>query len=575
MAERTGDLREQISAALDGEAAMPTELDAEDEAFLAAITRLRSKLRVEQAVEPPDVTAPVLARVRPAEVPRAPVRRSLPLVAAAVFVVAALTTAVAVRPGGLLGPTPAVADVGVEVVRAQGEMAALDATVTLVERGAHPDIPERTYAGSLRYRAPEQLWFHLEDRTPLPDGFPANDVDLVVDDGVGWSSGLRNCPVGVQPSCLGRPVTRVVSGLAPFAADWVAPLDLVVPVHGFLPGGEVTAAEVGDAVVVEATVARLRRTIDGLTGAGALRAVHPTDIVRLELDAETFSIRRLTVSAGASRARTSWAAGNGYADEPGARILDLTVTERSLPDSPFPAPPVAGGADAGFVDRGDVGGPEPSWLPPGFSSHRDGAHPAGTVTRSWTDGRAWIRLDVTAEGGRDQLLGDLGPLVRRISVGDGVGYTDPNGSTVSIHTGDLDLSVTGSVPLDVLVEVAASLPVEGTPVPSGWPQGDGVDTVPTGALRPEGPLVARYDGVDLLVAVPGPGQTSAVLRQRLGATLGPPGKADVVEVEVRGVPGRYEPRTQTIRWVEDGWQRELRSPGLDLDGLVAAAEGLG
>ena len=48
----------------------------------------------------------------------------------------------------------------------------------------------------------------------------------------------------------------------------------------------------------------------------------------------------------------------------------------------------------------------------------------------------------------------------------------------------------------------------------------------------------------------------------------------MVGVEVRGTSGRYEPRTQVIRWVEDGWVRELRSPGLDLGALLAVAAAL-
>ena len=175
---------------------------------------------------------------------------------------------------------------------------------------------------------------------------------------------------------------------------------------------------------------------------------------------------------------------------------------------------------------------------------------------------------------RSQLLGDLGPLVRRLPVGDGVGYADPAGSVVSLHAGAIDLAVTGSVPLDVLVRVAASVSVVGETVPADWPQGDVLDSLPSGALRPDGALTARYEGSDLLVAVPGPGQTSAVLRQRPGTSLGAPAKADVFEVRVRGVSGRYEPRTQTIRWVEDGWVRELRSAGLALNELIAIADAL-
>jgi hypothetical protein len=579
VADRDRDLDQlrRISEALDGDGSLPDELDADGQAFLEMATRLRSMVRVEEAAVPPDVTGAVLARVR--QRPSTPSRQQRPLVVAAavVFVVAAVAAALAVRPGGPLGPEPALADVGEEVLHAQQDVLALDARLRLVERGAHPDIPERRYEGTLRYQAPERLWLHLEDRTSLPEGFPANDLDLVVHDGTAWSGGLRGCPVGEQPACLGAPQDRVVSGLAPFAADWVAPLDLVIPAAAFLPGADVASSEVDGAVVIETTVARLQRTIDGLRAAGALRAVHPTDTVRLELDRDTFTIQRLTVTAGQSRARAAWAASNGYGEAAGTDVLDLTVTEQSLPGSPFPDAPAEAGTDAGFDDVPTISGPQPTWLPAGYSAHRSGVQtgsgPTATI-RSWTDGRAWIRLAVTDERTGDQLLGDLGPLVRRLSVGPGVGYTDPTGSVVSLHTAGLDLVVTGSVPLDVLVRVAASLPVTGEQVPATWPQGESLDALPSGALRPDGPLVARYDGADLLVAVPGPGQTSAVLRQRPGTILRSPGKADVVEVQVRGVAGRYEPRTQVIRWVEDGWIRELRSDGLDLDGLLTIADAL-
>jgi len=567
----------RISEALDGEGSLPEPLDPDGEAFLSAATRLRSRLRVEEASVPPDVTGAVLAHIRSRSSAHQRSRRSLALAAAAVFVVAAVGAALAVRPDGPLGPDPVLADVGERILLAQRNVLSLDATLTLVERGGHPDVPVRRYEGTLRYQAPERVWLHLEDRTSLPAGFPPNDLDLVVRDGVAWSSGLRGCPVGDQPSCLGSAQVRVVSGLSPFAADWVAPLDLVIPVAAFLPGTDVAATEAGESVVIETTVARLQRTIDGLRGAGALRAVHPTDAVRLELDRDTFTIQRLTVTAGDSSARSVWASSNGYAEAAGTDVLDLRVEEGSLPASPFPDAPGRAGTDAGFDDRADLSGPQPSWLPTGYSAHRSGVQ-AGTgpmtTVRSWTDGRAWIRLDVTDERDGDQLFGGLGPLVRRLAVGGGVGYTDPSGSILSLHTSERDLTVTGSVPLAVLVRVAASLPVIGDQVPSGWPQGDVLDSLPSGALRPDGTLIARYEGSDLLVVVPGPGQTSAVLRQRPGTSLGSAAKADVVEVRVRGFTGRYEPRTQVIRWVEGGWVRELRSEGLGLGDLLAIADAL-
>ncbi len=577
MADRDLDQRHRISAALDGDGPMPDALGADDAAFLAGAERLRSRFRVEEAVTPPDVTDAVLEQIgrAPHAAPRRP-DRSLGLVAAAVFAVAALVTGLLVRSGGPLGPQPALADVGDDVLQAQTEVAALEATLTLVERGAHPDRPDRRYEGTLRYEAPERLWLELDETSAAPDDWPANDVGLVIDEQTAWSTGLHSCPVGQQPACLGEPGTRLVTGAAPFAPDHVAPLDLVIPAGAFLPSAEVSTREGDGSVVVDATVARFEQAIDGLRAAGALRAVHPTDRVRLVLDRETFTIQRLTVFAGDTPSRSTWAATNGYTEAPGTAILDLRVAVTDLPVTPFPAPPAAVERQAGFDDRAAVDAPTPDYLPPGYAPHRDGrltTSGADRSVRSWSNGRAWIRLDAATDPTGDALLGGVGPIARQIRVGDGIGYTDPAGRIVSLHTDELDLTLTGSVPLDTLVRVAASLPLRGEALPDSWPQGDGLDALPDGALRADGPLIARYDGADLVVAVPGPGATSAVLRQRPGSRLDPP-LPDMVEAPVRGVTGRYDPGASVLTWVEDGWVRSLRSTGLDLAALQALADRL-
>ena len=554
---------------------MPEHLDAEGEAFLEAARRLRSQARVEEAATPPDVTDAVLARVRPRSSAEPRSRRSLGLVAAAVFAIAALATGFLVRTGGPLGPGPALADVGDDVLEAQADVRSLDAEITLVERAAHPDVPERRYAGRLRYDAPERLWLHLEERTAPPAGWPSNDIDLVVDEQLAWSSGLRACPVGQQPGCL-RADTRIVTGAVPFAADHVAPLDLVVPAGAFLPSAEVASSETGAVIVLETTVARLQQAIDGLRAGGALRSVHPTDRVRLELDEAAFTIRRLTVYSGGAPSRVTWAATNGYHESAGIPILDLRVQAGRLPSSPTPDPPAGPARSAGFDDRRAVGAPLPAYLPPGWSPHRSGVIETtgpSLETRSWSNGRAWIRLDATADPTGGRLLGEIGALARPIEVGDGIGYTDPGGRVVSLHTGDLEVTLTGSVPLDTLLRVAASLPLRGEPLPPGWAQANALDDLPQGALRPDGPLLARYDGADLVLAVPGPGATSAVLLQRPGTRPAPP-SPEVVAASVRGLEGRYDPVTGSLDWVEDGWLRRLGSDGLDLDALLALAEGL-
>lgn len=577
MAERDLDQLRRVSEALDDEGPMPDHLDAEGEAFLATASRLRSLLRVEEAIVPPDVTDAVLEQIRASRSATGRRRqRPLLLVAAAVFVVAALATGLLVRSGGPLGPEPVLADVGDDVLEAQADVFALDAELTLVEHGAHPDLPVRRYAGTLRYQAPERLWLHLEEQTARPASWPANDVELVVDERLAWSTGLRDCPVGQQSGCLRSPETRLVTEVAPFAADHVAPLDLVIPAGAFLPSADLSTTEVDGAIVLETTVARLQQTIDGLRAGGALRSVHPTDRVRLELNRDTFTIRHLTVFAGGAPSRTTWAATNGYTEAAGTEILDLSVRVTALPDSPFPDPPTAAARPAGFDDRDTIDAPAPAYLPPDYSAHRSGvlatSGPDLTI-RSWSNGRAWIRLDTTTDPTGETLLGGIGPIARQVRVGDGVGYTDPAGRIVSLHTDTLDLALTGSVPLDTLVRVAASLLLRGEALPDSWPQGNVLDELPDGALGPDGPLIARYDGTDLVVAVPGPGATSAVLNQRPGTRLDPP-TAEVVTAPVRGVTGRYDPRAGVLSWVEDGWVRDLRSDGLDLAALQRLAEHL-
>jgi hypothetical protein len=571
MAERDLEQLQRISEALDGHGAMPDDLDADGRAFLEAARRLRSQVRLEEATPPPDVTQAVLHRIRAnPSIDRA--RRPLALVAAGVFVVAAVSAALLMRQGGPLAPEAVLADVGEEVLEAQTAILELDATVTVVERGAHPDLPLRRYRGSLRYQAPERLWLHLEEQTAPPAGWPTNDVDLVVDEQVAWSAGLRACPVGEQPGCL-RADTRIVTGASPFSADHVAPLDLVVPAGAFLPTAAVAVREAADAVVLETTVARVQAAVDGLRAGGALRAVHPTDRVRLELDDDSFTIRRLTVFAGAAPSRATWAATNGYSEAAGEELLDLRVEVGELTDSASPALPAAPGRTAGFDDGADVEGPRPEYLPPGYSPHRDGVLVTSGPdldVRTWTNGRAWIRLDVTRDPTGDMLLGGIGPIARAIEVGDGVGYTDPAGRVVSLHTEGLEITLTGSVPLATLVQVAASLPTRGVPLPPGWAQSDALDELPEGALHLPGPVTARYDGDDLVVALPGPGATSALLRQRPGAQMPPPAP-DAVAAIVRGIEGRYDPATGRLEWIEDGWVRAVQSDGLDLEALQILA----
>ncbi|HUG83178.1 MAG TPA: hypothetical protein VMM13_01370 [Euzebya sp.] len=620
-----------ISAALDGEGQMPDVADPEalDDAaavFHATAVRLRQAVRLQEAEVPPDLTAEVMAEVAGSR-PRGGwatragrgtsgrlvstargtrsgagssppfTRRQVGLVAGVAFLTTAVVTALALAPGWRGGEGLAAADVGEQLLAAQRSVTALDAAVVLVEQGVHPTLPVRRYEGTLRYRAPEQLWLSLQDVSALPRGWPANDIDLVIEDGRLVSTGLRDCPVADQPACLDGPTTRTVVGLPPFAADVQAPLDLIVPVGGFLPldgrDGS-TALSVGNAVAtatappgqvaVEVTVAQVQPLLDALTGTGALRHVHPSDEVSLRLDAEGLGLRGLSVRAAHGDGRATWAAANGYRDRPGDPLLDLRLTPTATILPRPPAGPGTPDVDAGFVDDAAAAPVRPHDLPAGFAAHRTGHLRAGgplTQVAAYSDGRAWLRVDATASWDAAMLFGDLGPLVRAVDVGEGTGYTTPEGDAVALRGDGWDVVVTGSLPLAVLLDTAASLragdtPLVGRPLPPEWAQAQLLTQLPRGALAPDGPLTARQerDG-RIVVAVPGAGGSGARLVQQPTDVPPPPVKGDVVEVVVRGVPGRWSAPLGLLTWVEDGWGFELTSEGLDLDGLLAVAEALG
>jgi hypothetical protein len=589
-----------VSAALDDEAPWPDALSPQGTAFRADSLRLRSALRLELAESPPDVLAEVQARIARGDGARrdgagddgtgdGPThdgvtvgpRRRAPRGAWAWSAAAAFAAGVLVAALVLGGRSPgrvdvAGADVVDDVVRAQRAVDRLVADVTIVEHGVGPDGRVRRSTGTLVYEAPERLWLQLHDADGAPRGWPTNDVEVVVDDDVAWRRGLLDCPVDLQPGCLVGPVTQVITGRAPFSAGSPAPLDLVVPVGGLVPrAGDVDATVVGDDVVVRTDVAHLRGLVDGLLGTGAFRAVHPTDAVRLVLAADRLTVRSLTITASADAARQRWALSEGYADAAGDLLVEVALTERDDPVPAFPAPPADDGVDGGFVDApaAAVDSPVPTWLPAGFTEHRAGTQD-GVGERTWSDGRAWISVRATRSWSGGRLFGDVDTLVRGVAVGDGVGYVDAGGDHVAVHADGLDVEVAGSASTADLLAVAASLPVDGVAMPAGWAQAATVDRLPAGALRPPGELIARVDGGTVTVAIPGPGDAAAVLVQEPGTRLDPPADPDVAAVTVRGVTGRYAPSRGTLSWVEDGWRRELRSVGLDLAGLLAAAEAL-
>jgi hypothetical protein len=569
---------------------------AQCQSFRRHLETVRHELRFEVVREVPDLTGRVLAAARAPSPPTSWRPRLVPAVAAAV--VGALVGASIVsgtRPGD--PPTPVAAAIPERVARAQVRLESLSASVRIIERGWHPRVPERTFAGELVYRAPESVSLRLQDHTKYPTGpWKPNDTAFVVDGGRLWTSGPAGCPVEAQPECTPTQArVQVIGGREPFAPDAPAPLDLVLPAGAFAVGRTAPVVP-GDASVdgrpavrVLATVAQVDPLLAGLRRAGNWRELHPSDPVELWLDRDALVPLRAVVRAGSGRERQRWAAVRGYRDDGGAVLLEFelrgVVLNQSVGDSAFPAPPAAPVVrDLGFRE-GPVAGPSPARVPAGLQPHvsgvigASGAHPV--TVRSWSDGRAWLTMRSTTAWMGGRLFGDLGDVVRQVRDPNGVLYLSEAGDAVALHGDGVDLVVSGTVGVVELLATARSTGVRGLPVPEGWAEAPG--SISDAAARLPGllvphsagfapPAVRVTDAVTMFVA--GPGARGFVLVQTPGDRLAPPFDADVVAVRVRGHAGRYTADRGQLEWVEGGRVIELRSTTLPLGELLAVARAL-
>jgi len=593
------DARRQVSERLDGLA--PAGLDEhlagcdDCRAFLASAGDLRRTLRFEAVGAVPDVATAVRARLEaPAGRGRRGRRGRSILAVAAAALVAGVLIGVNLVGVGDDGPRPLAAQpLPVRVATAQGRVDGLQADLRLVERGWNPAVPERRYVGSLDYRAPESLALSWRDTTSYPSGaWRPNDVDLRTD-GESWvATGVPDCPSEAQPDCSSAPREQTVRGRPPFADDAPVPLDLVVPVRSF-PDQD-TAEVVGEGTVagrptveVTVTAAQGAPLIEGLAPAGNLRAVHPTDEVELSLDAEDMVPLRIRIRASSDPGRRAWAAQRGYADQPGLVILEMEVTDlRLTPPAPDRFAPPAGtvAGDAGFRP-GPTGLDIVPAVPEGFTLGRVGRidGPTPTAVWSWSDGRAWIRLQATDAWSGRRLFGDLGPLVRPVRLGAGEAFVSPDGRRVGWHGEDLDLVVDGSVGTEALLAVVAAAGVPPRALPPAWPE---VRSASPADIRRSVPgalgLVAegfeepagRVDGRTAVQFTAGAGDRRLLLRQTPGERIAQPTETAYESVRVRGVDARYAPGPNRLEWVESGLVLTLEGTGVGRAELLAVAEGM-
>lgn len=467
------------------------------------------------------------------------------------------------------------------------EVERLSADLLVVERGLYPDVPERVYTGSLDYAAPEKLALRLVDTTEYPDArWVPNDVDLVISDGDVATVAGSPCPVAAMPECLVDRSARHVADLPPFDDGILVPLELIGPGRSLTWPSAIdvlgtTEVEGAAAIQVRSTVAAVDM-IGAITGQGSWRDLHPTDEVLMWLDEETLVPLRIEVFAVDTPQRELWQLRHGYEDdlegETPIFIVELSgMTDQAEVegvDLPTDAP------SRGFVDTDvEFGTVE---LPEGFTLHRSGhrhlADGGRVDVASWSDGRSWVKVEITSSWEEPRLFGLVSPFVEEVALGpESVGYLSPEGSVLAVHSDGSDAVISGSVASEVLIEVASSLQTRGVAVPATWAEAATIrsEDLPPGALVPSAEgwsLLGRIDGDTTTLLLTGGGSQSVLIQQTSGTRLDPPIGPDYSETEVRGISGRYNASETTLEWVENETIVRMRSDTVALAELVELAD---
>lgn len=553
---------------------------AECTAFEQSLSELDGLLAAGRFDKSPEIATPVIERLRSRP------RTQWWAVAAVAFIGIAI--------GALVGgvgtrlDTVQARDLDELFHEASSSLAGFTADLVVVERGWHPEVPERVYTGNVAYTAPESLNLELIDTTAYPSqDWVENDVSITIANGDFLSTASSKCPLAALPECQEPPSLIAISERIPFEESPVSPLDFTGESSGSMSWSGIdvvglTVLEGRDTIQVATTVAGVEM-ISGLTQLGAWREFHPTDRVLLWLDEETLVPIRVEVTAAGSPERALWQVRRGYEDNPGGDpilIVELVDFSAHVPSVDVDLPGSV--RSAGFIET-SVDVPHPT-LPPGFTEHRSGRWTlpdGGSVdAATWSNGRAWVMVEMTSSWTEPRLFGLSTPFARAVDLGEGsVGQLDPLSGSVAIHARGVDVLVSGSLPESELIDAASTLGVDGLPLPPEWEQASmtDVDDLPRGTLVPNvdgWDLLAKAAGDQTSLLLVGTGNRAVIIDQEPGTRLDPPMGADSVAVDVRDRTGRYEPGSGTLEWIEEGVVIRIRSDSVGSDELMLIAESL-
>jgi hypothetical protein len=239
--------------------------------------------------------------------------------------------------------------------------------------------------------------------------------------------------------------------------------------------------------------------------------------------------------------------------------------------------PVEAVVDAGFRADMDLMPPVDPGLPLVAAGTVRGR--VATTTWAWSDGRAWIRLDLTEEWAGPGLFGNDGSAVRVLERSEGPIFGSGGGDKVYVRGDGFDALISGSVETAALEILANALPGPKLSLPADWPETPAGSGEVEGAWLPAGlaeyskPIVRASGGivqVDLFAA----GGRSVHIVSQPASMLSPPLDPDARAVEVRGTTGRYSPMLGLLEWTEGQTSVSVGSATASLDALLAIASGL-
>jgi hypothetical protein len=629
-----------LSSRLDGErlaqraeSALDRHLEtcAECRAFERGAYRLRESARIALAPAVPDLVEPIMAAVRaePRQVTRLSdvrprrTRRLMPRLApvAAALLVGAIAGSLLVggpwqREGG---SALAASDVTEGIAAAAVHLDAYQATFAIRETHLSPEVPVRDLTMSVWFEEPERFRLDVVDHTDYPSPATPTDLRLVVDDSTWYASGPAPCGTARCPLR-----ESAVRNRLPFSTAAPLPADLILPVSTLTDPDRVTVLGRGTvlgrpAVQVEVPFERARPLFPFLEIGGAWRPFFQSDRVRIWLDERNWFPLRWEVFPATGAERDEWALRFGLPEEPALRpvfsVNALDVGLRDPDPQVFAIPAVAGVKDqgarpvrleqveraAGFepVAPASVGGLDLYRVV--LPHERDG----GAIV-AYADGLAFVTLGETRTWMGDAPFGPVGVQAEEISLsGGGVAYYEPasgeHARRLSIHAAGTDLFLESNLSREELLEAAASLPVEGLPMPDAWRVRASGDALVERVTLAEARDAARFPivvpgslpqgfalaSVELVDAGYGVGVTLYLRDRDADAGIGtirlhlepanalpPASSADQSAVDVGGSAGRYTPDRSQLEWIDDGVYRSLDAPGLSLESLLAVARSI-